>query len=106
MDFQELSKLTVVKLREMAQEYNDIVGATGMEKDALIDILCEKKGIEKPHVEIKLDIDKGKIKQEIRALKVERDKALEAKDQAELKRVRRRIHKLRHTLRKATYVKK
>lgn len=106
MDFQELSKLTVVKMREMAQEYPDIVGATGMEKEQLIDILCEKMDIEKPHVEVKLDIDKGKIKREIKALKVERDKALEAKDHAELKRVRRKIHKLRHTLRKATYVKK
>jgi predicted GNAT superfamily acetyltransferase len=106
MDYQELSKLTVVKLREMAQEYSDIVGATGMDKDTLVDILCAKLGVEKPHVVVALEIDKGQIKAEIRKLKAERDRAIEGKDPATLKHVRRMIHKRRHELRKATRVVK
>ncbi len=100
MDYHELQKQTVVKLREMAQEYEDITGAVGKTKEELVDILADKLGIEKPHLEI-VGIDKAKIKARIKALKVERDKALEAKDRAELKGVRRKIHKLRHTLRKS-----
>ncbi len=103
MDYHELQKSTVVKLREMAQEYEDITGAVGKTKEELVDILADKLGIEKPHLEI-VGINKAKVKSQIKALKVERDKALEAKDQAELKRVRRKIHKLRHKLRSSAHL--
>jgi hypothetical protein len=45
--------------------------------------------------------DKKAIKQRIRALKKDRDAALEGKDSVALKRVRRRIHRLKRQLRRA-----
>jgi hypothetical protein len=47
-------------------------------------------------------IDKTQIKAKIRELKAERVAALEARDRAELHRVRRQLHRLRHKLRAAT----
>ena len=47
-------------------------------------------------------VDKAAIKNEIKALKADRDKALGAKDGKELKKVRRKIHDLKHRLRSAT----
>jgi len=49
-------------------------------------------------------LDKGKVKAEIRALKKERDQALEAKDGTKLKRTRQKIHRLRHKLRRSLKV--
>ncbi len=46
--------------------------------------------------------DKKIIKERIRGLKKERDAALESKDSVQLKRVRRRIHRLKRDLRRAT----
>jgi len=103
MNYEELSKKTVNDLREMAQEHEDIVGASGKTKEELIDIFCEKLGIEKPHTVV-VGLDKGKVKAEIRALKKERDQALEAKDGTKLKRTRQKIHRLRHKLRRSLKV--
>jgi hypothetical protein len=46
--------------------------------------------------------DKKTIKEQIRGLKKDRDAALESKDSVQLKRVRRRIHRLKRHLRRAT----
>jgi len=40
----ELEKLTVVKLRELAHEYPQIVGAVGMKKEELIRAILEARG--------------------------------------------------------------
>ena len=42
------------------------------------------------------------VKAQIRELKVKRDEALAAKDPVELKRIRRKIHRLKRKLHKAT----
>jgi hypothetical protein len=47
-------------------------------------------------------IDKAKVKAEIRELKLERKAALEAGDDEQLRRVRRRVHRLKGKLRRAT----
>ena len=103
MDYHEISKLTVGKLREMAGEYEDLEGVSGMSKEKLIEVLCGKLSIEIPHVEVS-GVDKAGIKAQIRELKKVRDEALEAKDHAKLKQTRRKIHRLKHTLRKAAHV--
>jgi hypothetical protein len=46
--------------------------------------------------------DKKAIKERLRGLKKDRDAALESKDAVQLKRVRRRIHRLKRDLRRAT----
>jgi hypothetical protein len=103
MDYHELQKTTVSKLREMAKQYEDLEGVTGISKERLVDMLAGKMGIERPH-KVVIGIDKGAIKAKIRALKKERDAALVAKDRVKLHAKRHELHKLRHQLRKATRV--
>ncbi|MEN8182870.1 MAG: hypothetical protein ABFS46_10090 [Myxococcota bacterium] len=45
--------------------------------------------------------EKSKLKERIRALKGERDTALAGRDAVQLKRLRRRIHKLKRQLRRS-----
>ncbi|MBD3235980.1 MAG: hypothetical protein GF330_04705 [Candidatus Eisenbacteria bacterium] len=103
MDYQELQKQTVVKLREMAKEYPDVEGASGMKKEQLVDMLCDKMGIEKPHA-VAVGVDKAEIKKKIAELKKVRDEALQKKDRQTLIATRRKLHQLRRKLRKAVKV--
>ncbi|MBM3317798.1 MAG: Rho termination factor N-terminal domain-containing protein [Candidatus Eisenbacteria bacterium] len=103
MDFHELSKQTVVKLREMAQQYEDVVGASGMRKEELIDLLCQRMGIEKPKTVV-VGIPKGEIKAQIRKLRKARDEALAGKDLVQVRAARHKIHLLRRKLRRSLRV--
>jgi len=103
MDYHELTKLTVGKLREMAEKYDDLEGVTGMSKERLIEELCKKLEIEMPH-KVVIAGDKGELKAKIKALKKVRDQALEARDRAARRRAQRGIHKLRRQLRRATKI--
>ncbi len=102
MDYRELSRLTVVKLRELAHQYEDIKAATGMHKEELIDVLCDKMGIEKPHHVVKRGIGRRKLKAEIRQLKKERDTAIANKDRKTLQRIRRKLHGKKRRLTRIT----
>lgn len=102
--YEELRKKTVAELREIAAGIEDerLQGHTQMHKEQLIPLLCDVLGIEAhAHHEV-VGLDKTKVKTEIRELKARRDAALEAHDDDELKRVRRRIHRLKGRLRRAT----
>jgi hypothetical protein len=104
MDFHELSKNTVSRLREMAKEQlPDLKGVSGMKKEQLLDALADKLGIEKPHKVVQ-GVDKAAIKAEIRKIKAARAAAVAAKDQAKMKETRERLHALRRQLRRATRV--
>jgi len=103
LSYHDLEKMTVGKLREIAQEYEDLVGVTGMSKEQLVETLARKKNIEIPH-KVATGIDKGSIKSEIRGLKKERDAALEAHDATALQRSRRKLHRLRRQLRRASHI--
>jgi hypothetical protein len=50
----------------------------------------------------KVEIDKPKIKARIKELKLDRDRALEARNAKELKTARRKIRRLKHELRAHT----
>jgi len=100
MEYHELQKMTVAKLREKVHEFPEVTGASGMHKDQLIDLLCEKLGIQKPH-KVALGTDKSAIKAQIHALKKERDAAIAAKDAKKLHDARRKLHHLRRALHKA-----
>ena len=104
--FEELSKMTVADLREVAKAQGDVEvlhGQTTMHKRELVLALCTALGVEgHAHHEV-MGIDKRALKAEIRDLKAERDQALEAHDAVRLKRVRREIHQLKHRLRAATH---
>ncbi len=104
MDFAELKKNTVAKLREMAVEYPDLTGVSGMKKDELLDVLADKLGIEKaaakPKAGKKKAKGKGAIKKRIQELKALRAKALEEKDGEGLRKVRRQLHRQKVILRR------
>ncbi len=102
MDYQELSKNTVSKLRELVKEHlPDLKGVSGMKKEALVEALAEKLGVARPH-QAGASLDKGALKAEIKKLKGARRSAIEAKDAAKMKDTREKLHRLRRQLRRAT----
>ncbi len=101
--FEELKEKTVAQLREIARglDHEAVKGYTQMHKDRLLKAICTALGIDMHvHHEVK-GVNKSKIKAQIRELKKERDKAIEAHDPKKLKAVRLEIKKLKKTLRKA-----
>lgn len=98
MELKELQKKTVGELREMATQYEDLEGVTGMKKETLIDVLCQKLGIERKH-HLPNGLGRDAMKMEIRALKKRRDEALAAHDHAALKRTRTLMRRAKHRLR-------
>lgn len=102
--YEELHKMTIAQLRDIAAGIEDerLQGHSQLHKEQLLPLLCEVLGIEAHvHHEV-VGIDKSKVKAEIRALRAERDQALEVKDHDELRRLRRKIHRLKGRLRRAT----
>ncbi len=102
--YEELHAKTVADLREIAKdvEHDALRGYTTMHKEHLVPALCQALGIEAHvHHEV-VGINKAKVKKRIRELKAERDQALAAHDRARLKLTRRRIHRLKRKIRRAT----
>lgn len=101
--FQDLKAKTVAELREIAKgsEHEAVKGYTQLNKEHLLQAICTALGVDlHVHHEIK-GLDKSKIKREIRKLKLERDKALEAHDHEKLKKVRKQIKAYKNRLRRA-----
>jgi len=101
--FQDLKHKTVAELREIAKdiEHEAVKGYTQLNKEHLLKAICTALNIDMHvHHDVK-DMDKSKIKIEIRKLKLERDKALEAHDHKKLKNIRRQIKKYKNKLRRA-----
>ena len=72
-----------------------------MNKEHLLQAISTALGVDAHvHHEVK-GLDKSKLKREIRKLKLERDKALEAHDHDKLKKVRRQIKVYKNQLRRA-----
>ncbi|MCG6921676.1 MAG: hypothetical protein LJF15_11430 [Acidobacteria bacterium] len=106
LTYEELHKKTVADLRAIAKDldHEAVKGYTQMNKDHLLPAVCAALGInisKHPHHEAS-GIDKRKIKDQLRELKAERQKAIEAGDHAQLKAVRRKYHRLNHRIRAAT----
>ena len=100
--YDQLSKMTAAKLKELAheQQSDELKGVATMHKDKLLPLLCNVLGVDIPHHHVE-GIDKTKIKQQIRALKKERDEVMAAKKgKKELKEVRAKIHDLKKELRR------
>jgi len=99
MDLRELEHKTVNDLREMAGKYEDIQGVSGMKKDQLLEILCEKLGIDR-QTHVPEGIGRKKIKAALRDLRAKRDEALEKHDKAALAAVRGAIKSQKRRLRR------
>jgi hypothetical protein len=95
--FDQLKGKTVAELREIAKDA--VQGASQMNKDKLLPALCNALGIElHAHHEVH-GIDKPAVKTQMRELKTERDKAVDAHDHERLKSIRRQMHRLNHQIR-------
>jgi len=101
--YEELKHMTVAQLREIAKEieHEAVQGYTQLNKEHLLQAICTALNIDMHvHHEI-VGIDKATIKKKIRGLKKERDKALQAHDHVELKKIRKKIKSLKNNLRRA-----
>jgi hypothetical protein len=101
--YEQLSKMTVMELRAIADgiEHEATKGHSTMHKEKLLPAICLALGIEgHVHHEVK-GLNKSKIKLEIRALKKERENALQSHNADKLRDVRGQIRLLKKKLRKA-----
>ena len=103
LTFEQLRHKTLAELREMAKgiEHDAVQGYTQMNKEHLVVALSKALGIQHEHHAV-VGIDKTSIKARIRQLKTQREAAIAAHDHAQLKTVRRTIHRLKRQIHKAT----
>ena len=101
--YEQLRHKTVAELREMAKgiEHEAVQGYTQMNKEHLVIAISKALGIQHEHHEV-VGVDKASIKARIRELKTQRAAAIEAHDSAQLRVVRRTIHRLKRRIHKAT----
>jgi hypothetical protein len=102
MDYHQLRLMTLAQLRETAAGIEGLTGSTQMRKEQLLKAICEHLRIPMHDQHEVVGIDKTALKQRIRALKRERDEALGAHDPERLKLVRRRLHRLKRRIHRAT----
>jgi hypothetical protein len=101
--YEELKHKTLAELREIAKgsDHEAVQGYTQLNKEHLVIALSKALGIQHEHHDV-VGIDKSSIKSRIRELKTQREAAIAAHDHAQLKAVRRTIHRLKRRIHKAT----
>src|SRR5262245_46537972 len=99
--YHDLKLKTIQELRDIAKdvEHEAVQGFSQMNKDHLLPALCKALGIEAHEHHDVQGVDKPAIKAKMRALKKQRDAALEAHDHDNLKSLRRHIHRLNRQIR-------
>lgn len=100
--YHELKIKTIQELRDIAKgsDNPDLVqGYSQMNKDHLLPALCKALGIDVHEHHAVVGIDKPAIKAKMRALRAERQAALEAHDHEMLKSVRRQLHHFNRQIR-------
>ena len=102
MEWKDLEKMTVVKLREESLKFPQIESVHGKNKPQLMDELAHALGIEKPHLHFSENVThtKSDLKHRILELKTERDRLLSEHNHNKLRQVRREMHALKHAIRK------
>ena len=101
MDVKTLEKMTVIKLREEASKFEDLVGVHGMNKAELLKILKQKYGLVEKKTESEILIErKHAIKEKIKKLKAEKKQMLANKDKKKAALLRKRLHNQRRILKK------
>ncbi|MBI2835890.1 MAG: hypothetical protein HYX76_15835 [Acidobacteria bacterium] len=99
--YEELRQKTLAELREMAKgiDHEAVKGYSQLHKEGLLPALCQALGIDAREHHVVVGIDKAGLKARMRALRAERDKAIEVHDAERLKHVRRQLHHLNHQIR-------
>jgi hypothetical protein len=99
--YEELRHKTVAELREIAKgiQHDAVQGYSQMNKGHLLPAVCKALGVDMQEHRAVVGIDKAGIKAKIRELKRQRDELLQMENRAQLKDVRRHIHRLNHQLR-------
>ena len=95
-----LEKMTVKDLRELAKEMPEISGVHGMMKEELVGAIKTAKGIPDEVVK-RANGAIMELKKKIRALKTQRETALQAKDKKMAAIYRRQISRLKKKTRTA-----
>lgn len=95
-----LEKMTVKELREIAKDIPGIVGVHGMKKEELLAAIKEARGIKDEPVK-KTDASVKEIKKKIKALKAQRQAAIEGKDRKMATIYKRKISRLKKKTRRA-----
>jgi DNA-binding IclR family transcriptional regulator len=100
--FHELKDKTIGDLRDIAKDvkHDAVQGYTQLNKEHLLVALCSALNIPVHDHHDVVGIDKLALKARIRALKKDRDAAIEAGDQAKLRAVRQHIHGLNRQIKK------
>ncbi len=101
--YEELKHKTVAELREIARdiEHETVQGYTQLNKEHLLVAISNALGLQHEHHDV-VGVDKASIKARMRELKTKRASALAAHDHAQLKVVRRTLHRLKRRIHKAT----
>lgn len=101
--YEELKHKTVAELREIAKdiEHEAVQGYTQLNKEHLLVAISKALGLKHEHHDV-VGVDKTSIKARMRELKTKREAALAAHDHAQLKVVRRTLHRLKRRIHKAT----
>jgi len=105
--YDELKKKTIDELREIAKgmDNESVKGYTQMNKEHLLPAICKVLGIDTHHHHHAAGGGAGEkvgLKTKLKELKAARDKALAAHDHAQLKAVRRHMHRVNRKLRAVT----
>ena len=102
MEWKDLERMTILKLREEALKFPQIEAVHGKNKEQLMDELARILNIEKPHTHFAEQVvhTKAELKHKIQELKIEREKLLQVHDHQKLHDVRRQVHELKHNIRK------
>ena len=95
-----LEKMTAKELREIGKQIPEITGVYGMNKAELISAIKRARGIEE-ETRTTSDASVREIKKKIKALKADREKALNSNDKKMADIYRRRITKLKKKTRRA-----
>ena len=99
----ELKHKTLAELRDIAKDIQDeaVQGYTQLNKEHLLVAISQALGLKHEHHDV-VGVDKASIKARMRELKTKREAALAAHDHAQLKVVRRTLHRLKRRIHKAT----
>jgi hypothetical protein len=104
MERAELEEMTAPKLIELALEkYPEIQGVSGLKKEELVEAIIAEEvrhGLRPKEEQKRQPVQAAEWKQRIKALKVERAKALGTKDRELLRKSRVKIKRIKRILRK------